>query len=221
MPRAARRGARRAPPGTWTGPERAHASDAWRRPVLETHTPTREEALALLREFNSNASLINHALAVEAVMRHMARKRGVDEEPWGVIGLIHDLDYEQFPDRHCAKSKEILEERGWPPEYVRAVVSHGWGICTDVEPQTDIEKTLYAVDELTGLVAACALVRPSRSVKDMTAKSVKKKWKQKGFAAGANRDVITKGAGMLGVELSDLITDTIMGMRDVADTIGL
>lgn len=154
-------------------------------------------------------------------MRHMARKRGGDEDEWGVIGLVHDLDYEKFPDQHCTKTREILTERGWPAEYVRAVVSHGWGICSDVEPISDLEKVLYAVDELTGLVAATALVRPSKSVMDLTAKSVRKKWKDKSFAAGVDRSVIARGAEMLGVELSDLITDTIAGMREVADEIGL
>jgi len=183
--------------------------------------PTREQALALLKEFNRNEGLIKHALAVEAVMRYRARKLGEDEEMWGVIGLVHDLDYEQFPDQHCARTGEILRERGWPEEYVRAAVSHGWGICSDVEPLSELEKTLYAVDELTGLVTATALVRPSRSVMDMTAKSVKKKWKDKAFAAGVNREIIAKGAEMLGVELGELITDTIAGMREVADELGL
>jgi putative nucleotidyltransferase with HDIG domain len=183
--------------------------------------PTRDEAMALLKEFNQADRSLKHALAVEAVMRYAARKRGADEHAWGIVGLIHDLDYEQFPDEHCKKTGEILRERNWPDDIVRAVVSHGWGICSDVEPQTDMEKVLFAVDELTGLVAATALVRPSRSVMDMAAKSVRKKWKDRHFAAGVNRDVIQKGAEMLGVELSDLITDTIMGMRDVAGQIGL
>jgi len=183
--------------------------------------PGREEVLSLLKEYNKNDALIKHALAVEAVMRYCARKRGADEEQWGLIGLVHDLDYEQFPDQHCHKTKEILTSRGWPAEYIRAVVSHGWGLCTDVEPQSELEKVLYAIDELTGLVAATALVRPSRSVMDMKAKSVKKKWKNKAFAAGVNRDVIEKGAEMLGMELGELITDVIMGMREVADEIGL
>ena len=188
---------------------------------MEMHVPTRDEALALLKEYNSNESLIKHALAVEGVMRYVARKRGEDEEKWGVIGLIHDLDYERFPDQHCAKTEEILTERGWPEDYVRAAISHGYGIMNDVEPQTDLEKVLYAIDELTGLIVATVLVRPSRSVLDMKAKSVRKKWKDKRFAAGVDRGVIQRGAEMLGVELSDLITDTIMGMREVADAIGL
>ena len=154
-------------------------------------------------------------------MRYCARTRGLDEQMWGVVGLIHDLDYGQFPTEHCRKTEEILNSQGWPAEYVRAVVSHGWGICTDIEPQSELEKVLYTVDELTGLVAATALVRPSRSVLDMEAKSVKKKWKDKSFAAGVNRDVITKGLEMLGMELGELIDDVIMGMREVADEIGL
>ncbi len=154
-------------------------------------------------------------------MRYMARKRGGDEEKWGVIGLIHDLDYEQFPDQHCQKTEEILKENNWPDEYIRAVISHGWGICSDVKPESDMEKVLYAIDELTGLVVTSALVRPSKSVMDMKAKSVKKKWKQKQFAAGVDRSIIEKGAEMMGVELSELITDTIMGMREVAEEIGL
>ncbi|MCF8081595.1 MAG: HDIG domain-containing protein, partial [Deltaproteobacteria bacterium] len=179
------------------------------------HIPTREEAYALLTEYNTHESLIKHALAVEGVMRYCARKRGQDEDKWGIIGLVHDLDYEQFPELHCQKSEEILKERGWPQEYIRAVVSHGWGICSEVKPETELEKVLYAIDELTGLVTTTALVRPSKSVMDLKAKSEKKKWKDKRFAAGVDRSVIERGADMLGVELSELITDTIMGMREV------
>jgi putative nucleotidyltransferase with HDIG domain len=188
---------------------------------MGSNVPTREEALALLKQYNKNESLIKHAMAVEGVMRYMARKRGEDEEKWGVIGLIHDLDYEQFPDQHCKKTEEILKENDWPEEYIRAVVSHGWGICSDVKPVSDMEKVLYAIDELTGLVVTSALVRPSKSVMDMKTKSVKKKWKQKQFAAGVDRSIIERGAEMLGIELSELITDTIMGMREVAEEIGL
>ena len=188
---------------------------------METHIPTRQEAFELLRKFNSNESLIRHALAVEAVMRYMARKHGENEEMWGVIGLVHDLDYERFPDEHCRKSPELLREAGWPEEYIRAVVSHGWGLCSDVEPVLLLEKTLYAIDELTGLVTTAALVRPSRSVLDMEAGSVKKKWKDKRFAAGVNREVIEKGAQVLGIPLEELIDDTIKGMQEVAEAIGL
>ncbi len=142
---------------------------------MSSKVPTREEAYQLLTGYNKSDSLIKHALAVEGVMRYFARKRGEDEEKWGVIGLVHDLDYEQFPEEHCHKSEEILKERGWPEEYVRAVISHGWGLCSEVEPQTELEKVLYAIDELTGLVVTTALVRPSRSIMDVKVKSVKKK----------------------------------------------
>jgi predicted hydrolase (HD superfamily) len=188
---------------------------------MSSRIPTREAALALLKRYNSSESLIKHAYAVEGVMRYMARKHDGDQETWGIVGLIHDLDYEQFPDQHCIKTEEILKENDWPQDLIRAVVSHGWGICTDVKPETTMEKVLFAVDELTGLVTTSALVRPSKSVMDMKAKSVKKKWKDKRFAAKVDRSIIQKGADMLGVELGELITDTIMGMREVADEIGL
>jgi predicted hydrolase (HD superfamily) len=183
--------------------------------------PTREEALALLQEYNKSDSLLKHAFAVEGVMRSVARKRGEDEDKWGIIGLIHDLDYEKFPDQHCTKTREILQEHNWPEEYIRAAVSHGWGLCSDVEPQSVLEKTLYAIDELTGLVTASVLVRPSKSVMDLTVKSVKKKWKSPAFAAGVDRSIIEKGAEMLGVEVGELIEDTIKGMQEVAEAIGL
>lgn len=183
--------------------------------------PTREAALALFRKYNNSESLYRHALAVEGVMRHMARKAGEDEEKWGIIGLIHDLDYEMYPDQHCKMTEKILTENNWPPEYIRAVMSHGWGLVTDVEPVTLMEKTIFAIDELTGLVATSALVRPSKSVLDMEARSVKKKWNDKRFAAGVDRSVIEKGAEMLGVSLDDLITECITGMREVAADIGL
>jgi putative nucleotidyltransferase with HDIG domain len=188
---------------------------------MSSKVPTREEAYQLLTEYNKSDSLIKHALAVEGVMRYFARKRGEDEEKWGIIGLVHDLDYEQFPEEHCHKSEEILRERGWPEEYIHAVISHGWGLCSDVEPQTELEKVLYAIDELTGLVVTTALVRPSKSVMDVKVKSVKKKWKDKRFAAGVDRSIIEKGAQKLDIELSDLIADTIAGMQEVAEEIGL
>jgi predicted hydrolase (HD superfamily) len=183
--------------------------------------PTRESALELLKKYNKTESLIRHAYAVEGVMRHMAKKAGEDEEKWGIIGLIHDLDYEMYPEQHCAMTEKILKENSWPPEYIRAVMSHGWGLVTDVEPVTRLEKTIFAMDELTGLVATSALVRPSKSVLDMEARSVKKKWNDKRFAAGVDRSVIEKGAEMLGVTLDDLINDCILGMRSVAQEIGL
>jgi putative nucleotidyltransferase with HDIG domain len=177
--------------------------------------------MALLREYQQNENLIKHALAVEAVMRHMAEKRGEDKDKWGVIGLIHDLDWEKYPDQHCQVTKQVLEERGWPDDYIHAVMSHGWGIVTDVEPEHEMEKVLYTIDELTGLITATALMRPSRSILDMKAKSVKKKWNQRSFAAGVDRDLIEKGAEMLGMELSEVIEDTLAGMQTVADDLDL
>jgi predicted hydrolase (HD superfamily) len=183
--------------------------------------PTRDEAFALFIKYNKSESLLKHALSVEGVMRYLAKKAGEDEEKWGIIGFIHDLDYEMYPEQHCKMTEKILIENRWPEEYIRAVLSHGWGLATDVEPISLLEKTIYAIDELTGLVATSALVRPSKSVMDMEARSVKKKWNDKKFAAGVNRSVIEKGAEMLGVTLDDLITDCIMGMRTVAENIGL
>jgi predicted hydrolase (HD superfamily) len=183
--------------------------------------PTRQEALELLHQYNESDSLRKHAYAVEGVMRFIGRKRGGDEETWGIIGLIHDLDYEKFADQHCHKTGEILREHDWPEEYIRAALSHGWGICSDVAPETELEKYLYAIDELTGLVVTTALIRPSKSVMDVQVKSVKNKWKDKRFAAGVDRSIIEKGAQMLGVGLDELIDDTIKGMQEVAETIGL
>jgi putative nucleotidyltransferase with HDIG domain len=188
---------------------------------MSTTAPTRETAYALFKKYNSSESLLKHALSVEGVMRYMARKSGEDEEKWGIIGLIHDLDYELYPDQHCTMTENILRENQWPEEYIRAVLSHGWGLVTDIEPLTLLEKTIYAIDELTGLVATSALVRPSKSVMDMEARSVRKKWNDKRFAAGVDRSVIEKGAAMLGVSLDDLISDCIAGMREVAEEIGL
>jgi predicted hydrolase (HD superfamily) len=183
--------------------------------------PTRQEALELLHQYNESDSLRKHAYAVEGVMRFIGRKRGGDEETWGIIGLIHDLDYEQYADQHCRKTGEILREHEWPNEYIRAAISHGWGICSDVPPETELEKVLYAIDELTGLVVTTALIRPSKSVMDVQVKSVKNKWKDKRFSAGVDRSIIEKGAQMLGVGLDELIDDTIKGMQEVAEAIGL
>ena len=183
--------------------------------------PSREEALSLLLLYNQSESLINHAKSVEAVMRHFAKLNNEDAEKWGIIGLVHDLDYEKFPQEHCIKTKQILKELNWDDEYIRAVISHGFGIINDVEPLTQLEKTLYAIDELTGLITACVLVRPSKSIIDLGVKSVKKKWKEKSFAAGANREIILKGAEMLGISLEELIKETIEGMKSIAAEICL
>jgi predicted hydrolase (HD superfamily) len=183
--------------------------------------PSREDAFKLLQRFNSTEGLIKHALAVEAVMRHFAKLQNEDIDKWGIIGLVHDLDYEKFPDQHCKKSKEILEEENWPAEYIHAVLSHGWRICTEVEPVHIMEKVLYTIDELTGLVTASVLVRPSRSILDIEPASIKKKWKIKTFAAGVNRGIIENGAIILGMDLDFIIQETILGMRMVAADLGL
>lgn len=182
--------------------------------------PKREEALALLKAYNGNA-LVTHGLAVEGTMRYFARKEGEDEEMWGIVGLLHDLDYEKYPEQHCHKTAEIMREKGYSEVIIRAIMSHGWGICTEIEPQSKMEKTLYAIDELTGLITACALVRPSKSVMDLELSSARKKFKDKGFAAGASREVIQKGADMLGVSIDELIIDVIAAMREIAPTLGL
>ena len=181
----------------------------------------RQEALDLVLQYTETDSLVHHAKAVEAVMRYMARKAGADEEMWGTIGLLHDLDYEKFPEQHCHKTEAILRDNDWPEDYIRAVLSHGWGICTDIKPQSLVEKTLYTIDELAGFVSACALVRPSRSVQDLEVKSVKKKWKQKSFAAGVDREVVERGMAMLGVEFNEISADVIAALREVSDEIGL
>lgn len=184
-------------------------------------SPTRERALELLYQYNDTESLRNHARAVEAVMRHFAAEYGEEVEKWGLIGLLHDLDWEKFPDEHCSRTTQILQEEGWPEDWIRAIRSHAWGMFTDDKPEHTMEKVLYTIDELTGLVTATALVRPSRSVLDMKVKSVTKKWKEKSFAAGANREVIQAGAEMLERPLNEVIEGTIAGMRTVAEEIGL
>jgi putative nucleotidyltransferase with HDIG domain len=182
---------------------------------------TREYAFNVLTKYNKSDSLIKHALSVEAVMRHFAELLNEDPEKWGIIGLLHDIDYEMYPDQHCAKAVDILRENGFADDYIHAVVSHGYGICSKVEPTARMEKVLYTIDELTGLVTATALMRPSRSVLDTETKSVMKKWKQKSFAAGVNRELIEDGARMLGMELGFIIEETINGMRKAADSICL
>jgi putative nucleotidyltransferase with HDIG domain len=184
-------------------------------------TTEREKAWELLKAYNESPSLRTHALAVEAVMRHFARLFGEDEEYWGVVGILHDIDYERYPEQHCQKAPEILREAGYGEDIVHAVVSHGWGLCADVEPQRKMEKALYATDELTGLITACAYMRPSKSVLDMELSSVKKKYKTKAFAAGVSREVVEAGAKMLGMELDELIWQTVLGMREAAEALGL
>ena len=190
--------------------------------LMSAHVPDRNEAYELLTKYNKSESLIKHGLTVEAVMRHFAEITGeTDIEKWGIIGLVHDLDYEMYPDQHCVKTKEILESIGWPEDYIHAIISHGWKLCIDVEPKEKMEKVLYTIDELSGLVTACVLVRPDKNIMNLEVKSVKKKWKQKSFAAGVNREVIEEGAQMLGLDLEFIIKETIKGMQNAAESIGL
>ncbi|WP_286846095.1 MULTISPECIES: HDIG domain-containing metalloprotein [Aminobacterium] len=185
---------------------------------------SREEAMNVLREYNKDESHIKHALAVEAAMRHFARKADNDMEKWGVVGLLHDIDWERTqdtPERHTHEGALWLEAKGYPEDIVRAVKAHGWGMVSDVKPVSLMEKTLYAVDELTGLVIAAALVRPSKSLQDLTVKSVKKKWKDKAFARGVNRDVILKGAEMLDVAIDELIDGVIRALQPIEEELGL
>lgn len=183
--------------------------------------PSREDAEKLFREHNDSESLYRHALAVEATMRHFAEKYGEDAEKWGIIGFIHDLDWQRWPEIHCQKTEELLKQAEWPEDWIRAVLSHGWGLVSDVKPEHIMEKVIYAIDELTGLITATALMRPSKSLMDLEAKSVLKKWKDKGFSAGVDRSVIDKGAEMLGMERRELIEETIAAMRKVAAALGL
>ena len=178
-------------------------------------TLTREAAWALLTEYNKEPFHLKHALTVEGVMRYFARELGYSDEEdfWGVVGLLHDLDFEQFPEQHCIKEQELMRERGIDERIIRATASHGYGITVDIAPEHEMEKVLYATDELTGLIGAAALMRPSKSVSDLELKSVRKKYKNLKFAAGCSREVIERGAAMLGWELDDLISRTILAMR--------
>ena len=179
--------------------------------------PTREEAWELLTRYNQDAFHLQHAETVEGIMRYFARKLGYEQEEdfWGIVGLLHDLDFEKYPDEHCVKSQEIMREEGLDESLIHATASHGYGLVVDVKPEKEMEKVLFAVDELSGLIWAAALVRPSKSVQDLELKSVKKKFKDKRFAAGCSRDVIEKGAEMLGWSLDDLISETILAMRSL------
>ena len=182
---------------------------------------TREAALPLLRQYNAEPFHLQHAFTVEAVMAWYADHLGygADKEFWSLVGLLHDIDFEQWPEEHCVKAPSLLEPAGCSAELVRAVVSHGYGICADVEPVHEMEKVLFAADELTGLIWAAALMRPSKSTKDMELKSLKKKYKSKGFAAGCSREVIQRGADQLGWELEKLLTMTMEAMKSTEDTI--
>ncbi|WP_207710515.1 hydrolase [Aminipila butyrica] len=176
---------------------------------------TREEAWQLLVEFNKDEFHLEHAQVVESTMKYFAKKLGYEGEAefWGIVGLLHDLDFEQFPEKHCIKEQEILRERSVDEKIIHAVASHGYGITVDIKPEHEMEKILYAVDELTGLIGAVVIMRPSKSIQDLEVKSVKKKYKSKGFAAGCSREVIERGADMLGWTLDELIQQTINALK--------
>jgi len=176
--------------------------------------PTKKEAINLLKKYNESEALIRHGINVSFVMEHFAKLMGEDVEQWGVIGLLHDLDYEKYPEEHCKKVVELLKDEGVCDEYITSVVSHGYGLCADVKPEHEMEKVLYAIDELTGLINAAALMRPSKSVMDIEYKSVIKKYKNPSFAAGVDRNVIEKGCEMMGKDLQYVIDQVILGMRD-------
>ena len=182
---------------------------------------TRNEAFELLKTYNQDPFHLQHALTVEAVMKWFAGDLGFaeDAEHWGTVGLLHDIDFEQYPDQHCLKAPELLREANVPEDIIHSVVSHGYGITVDVKPEHLMEKVLFACDELTGLIWAAALMRPSKSTKDMELKSLKKKYKSKGFAAGCNREVIARGAEMLGWDLDELLQKTLMAMQACEDEI--
>ena len=185
--------------------------------------PSREEAWELLTEFNKEEFHLKHARIVEAVMKHFAKEVGYEDEIefWGIVGLLHDLDFGMYPEEHCKKSQEIMRERGLDERLIRATASHGYGICVDIKPEHEMEKLLYAVDELTGLIGAVAIMRPSKSTMDLELSSVKKKFKTPKFAAGCSREVIRNGAEMLAWDLDDLIERTILALREVERTTGL
>ena len=180
---------------------------------------TREQALALLQKYNKEAFHIQHALTVEGVMRWFAQENGEDVEFWGLCGLLHDVDFEVYPEEHCKKAPELLAEVNASQEMVHAICSHGYGLCCDVEPVLLMEKIMFTVDELTGLIGAAARMRPSKSVMDMELSSLKKKFKDKKFAAGCSRDVIKQGADMLGWTLDEVLDKTILAMRSCEATI--
>ena len=185
------------------------------------NTVNREAAVALLKKYNQEEFHLRHAYTVEAVMRWFAENLGYAEDTdfWAMVGLLHDIDFENYPEEHCIKAPELLREINASEELIHGVCSHGWGITSEVEPTHQMEKVLFAVDELTGLIGACALMRPSKSCKDMEVSSLKKKFKDKKFAAGCSRDVITKGAGLLGWELPELFEKTILAMRSCEDSV--
>ena len=181
----------------------------------------RQEALNLLEKYTKNKNLVKHGLAVEAVMKHFAKLNEEDTEKWGVIGLLHDIDYEKYPEEHCKKCVDILKEEGFDDSTIKSIQSHGYGICVDVKPEQFMEKVLYTIDELTGLVIATALMKPNKKLAEVDLQSLKKKWKTKGFAAGVNREIIQNGADMLGLELDYILEQTLIAMQEISEELGL
>lgn len=182
-----------------------------------TYIPSRQDAEDLFLKYNKSESLYKHAKQVEVTLRYFAKKYGEDEDKWSIIGFLHDLDYEMYPDLHCQKTEEILRENSYPEDYIRAIMAHGYGMRTDVKPESQMEKILYATDELTGLINASCLMRPSKSVLDLTYKSFKKKYKDKKFAAGVDRSIIENGAQMLNMDLEELVNETIAALSEYAE----
>ena len=180
---------------------------------------TRSQALALLQKYNQEPFHILHGLTVEGVMRYFAQETGEDPDFWGMVGLLHDVDFERWPEKHCLEAPRLLAEIDAEPEMIHAICSHGYGICCDVEPTEQMEKILFATDELTGLIGAAAKMRPSKSVCDMEVSSLKKKFKDKKFAAGCSRDVIRQGAERLGWTIEELMEKTILAMRSCEETV--
>ena len=179
----------------------------------------REKAVELLKKYNKEEFHIRHAYTVEGVMRYFAKELGYDEEFWGMVGLLHDIDFEEYPEEHCKKAPQLLAEIGASEELIHAVCSHGYGICSDVAPEHEMEQVLFAVDELTGLIGAAAKMRPSKSVMDMEVSSLKKKFNDKRFAAGCSRETITEGAQRLGWDMDRLFSETILAMRSCEETV--
>jgi putative nucleotidyltransferase with HDIG domain len=181
----------------------------------------REKAFEILNKYNKNKNLIKHGLAVEGVMRHFASINNEDVEYWGAVGLLHDVDYEQYPNEHCIKCVEILQNENVPADMIRAIQSHGYGLCADVEPEKLMEKVLFTIDELTGLIIATALMKPNKTLAEVDLESVKKKWKKKDFAAGVNRELIQNGADKLNMDLDYIIEQTIVGLQKISESLGL
>ena len=179
----------------------------------------REDAIKLLKKYNKEEFHLRHALTVEGAMRYFAKQAGEDENYWGIVGLLHDLDFEQYPEEHCHKARKILKEEGFDEETIYSICSHGYGSCSELEPKKYMEKILYTIDELTGLTWAATKMRPSKSTKDMEPSSLKKKFKDKKFAAGCSRDTIKNGADMLGWDLNKLFEETILAMRECEDSV--